>query len=140
MARRRRRQPNRPKQPKTPSVPAVRQPDVVLTSDILDDPKRLASDARMVRSLLKFGCIPQEKVDALLHRLFDAGLTTDSARDLKGLGTLLKDLGKLQLDIDKQNRPVRHEHAHLHAHGTVDPEGCRLSEIAQRAGVPDLYQ
>lgn len=137
---RRRRSTKRNQPAQTPQVPAVKQPDAVLSSDVLDDPKRLATDARMVRGLLKFGCIPQEKVDALLHRLFDAGLTTDSARDLKGLGTLLKDLGKLQLDIDKQNRPVRHEHAHLHAHGTVDPEGCRLSEIAQRAGVPDLYQ
>lgn len=140
MTRRRRRQPNRQKQPKTPPVPAVKQPDMVLSSDILDDQKRLAADARMVRSLLKFGCIPQEKVDALLHRLFDAGLTTDSARDLKGLGTLLKDLGKLQLDIDKQNKPVRHEHAHLHAHGAIDSERHRLSEITERAGLPNLYQ
>jgi hypothetical protein len=140
MTRRRRRREPRVEQPETPPVPAVKQPDIVLTSDILDDPKRLASDAKMVRGLLKFGCIPQEKVDALLHRLFDAGLTTDSARDLKGLGTLLKDLGKLQLDIDKLNKPVRHEHAHLHAHGTVDAERSRMVEIAARAGVPNLYQ
>lgn len=141
MSRRRRR--NRQKQqPPAAIVPVPVEPETpVLRSNLLQDPRSYGSDVRTIKQMLRLGVVEENVVEALLKRAYAKAADSNvSARDFRNLMSLIKDFAKLQIDIEKLDRPVRHQHAHLHAHGTINPEGHRLSEIAERAGIPALYQ
>ncbi len=139
---RRRRKNRRHEAPREPSLPVPVEPEPpVLRSNLLQDPRSYGSDVRTIKQMLRLGVVEESVVEALLKRAYVRAADNNvSARDFRNLMSLIKDFAKLQIDIEKLDRPVRHQHAHLHAHGTVDPEGSRLSEIAERAGIPALYQ
>lgn len=122
--------------------PVVEEP-TSLTSRLFLDRRDFASDARTVVQMISLGVVEERRAADLLKRMFDRVEDTEvSNRDLAAFAKVFLAAAKLGIEVEKLDRPVLHQHAHLHAHGsprTTDGTRDKLSEIARKRGVPGLF-